>query len=49
MDLSSLKEYDNYKYLVQVTDVFPKYLHFVPLLSKMGAAVTLAFKAIVQD
>jgi hypothetical protein len=48
MDLSSLKIYnDNYKYILQVIDVFSKYLHSVPLLSKTGAAVTSAFKTIL--
>jgi hypothetical protein len=50
MDLSSHKKYnDNYKYILQAIDVFSKYLHSVPLLSKTGAAVTSAFKAILQD
>jgi hypothetical protein len=50
MDLTSLKKYkDNYKYILQVTDVFSKYLHSVPLCSKTSAAVTSAFKAILQD
>jgi transposase InsO family protein len=50
MDLSSLKKYnDNYKYVLQVIDVFSKYLHSVPLRTKTGAAVTSTFKAILQD
>jgi hypothetical protein len=50
MDLSSLNKYnDNYKYILQVIDVSSKYLHSVPLRSKTGAAVTSAFKAILQD
>jgi hypothetical protein len=50
MDLSSLKKYnDNYKYILQETDVFSKYLHSVPLRSKTGAAVTSEFKTILQD
>jgi hypothetical protein len=32
-----------------VIDVFSKYVHSVPLRSKTGAAVTSAFKAILQD
>jgi hypothetical protein len=50
LDLSSHKKYnDNYKYVLQVIDVFSKYLHSVPLRTKTGAAVTSAFKAILQD
>jgi transposase InsO family protein len=50
MHLSSLKNYnDNYKYILQVIDVFSKYLHSVPLSSKTGAAVTSAFNAILRD
>jgi hypothetical protein len=49
MDLSSLQKYnDNYKYILQVIDVFSKYLHSVPLRSKTSAAVTSAFKAMLQ-
>jgi hypothetical protein len=39
MDLSSLKKYDNYKYILQVIDVFSKYLRSVPLRSKTGSDV----------
>jgi transposase InsO family protein len=50
MDLSSLKKYnDIYKYIQHVIGVFSKYLLSVPLRSKTGAAVTSAFKAILQD
>jgi transposase InsO family protein len=40
---------DNYKYLLTVIDVFSKFLHIVPLKSKMGTAITLAFKSILKD
>jgi len=37
LDLSSLKYYNNnYRYLLQVIDVFSKYLHSVPLRTKTG-------------
>jgi len=40
---------DNYKYLLTVIDVFSKFLHIVPLKSKMGTSVTLAFQSILKD
>ena len=49
MDLTPLKKYDNYKYLLQVIDVVSKYLHSVPLRSKAGKAVASAFESILQD
>src|SRR5215469_1914408 len=49
MDLSSLKKHDNYRYLLQVIDVFSKYLHSVPLPSKTGKAVTSEFESVLQD
>ena len=35
MDLSSVKKYnDNHRYLLQVIEVFSKYLHSIPLRTK---------------
>jgi len=37
LDLSSLKKYNNnHRYLLQVIDVFSKYLHSIPLRKKTG-------------
>ena len=48
MDMQFLSKYnDKYKYLLSVTDVFSKYLHIVPLRSKMGTAVSSAFRTIL--
>ena len=41
LDLSSLKKFNNYRYLLQVTDVFSKYLHSVPLRTKTGKKLRL--------
>ena len=43
------KSNDNYKYLLRVIDVFSKFLHIVPPKSKMGIAVTSAFKSILKN
>ena len=45
MDLSSLKKYNNYRYLLQVIDVFSKYLHSVPLRTKTGKEVAAALES----
>jgi len=39
----------NYKFLLTVIDVFSKFLHFLPLKSKSGMAVTSAFKSILEN
>ena len=50
MDVQAFSKFnDNYKYLLTVIDVFSKFLHIVPLKSKMGNSVTLAFKSILKD
>ena len=40
---------DNYKYLLTVIDVFPKFLHNDPLKSKTGTNVRSAFKSILKN
>jgi len=40
---------DKYQYLLKVINVFSKFLHIVPLTSKMGTSVTLAFKSILKN
>jgi len=43
--MSSVKKYnDNHKYLLQVIDVFSKYLHSIPLRTKTGKEVALESK-----
>jgi hypothetical protein len=50
VDLSSLKKFkDNYRYLLQVNDVFSKHLHSVPLRSLTGPAVASPLESILQD
>jgi transposase InsO family protein len=50
LDLSSVKKYnDRHRYLMQVIDVFSKYLHSVPLRTKTGKEVASAFESILQD
>ena len=39
---------DGARYLLTVIDVFSKFLHIVPLLSKTGKAVTTAFQSIFK-
>jgi transposase InsO family protein len=41
------KYYDNYKYLLSVTDVFSKFLHIVSLRSKTGTAIASVFRPIL--
>ena len=38
-----------YKYLLSVIDVFSKFLHIVPLRSKMRTAVASAFRSVLKD
>jgi len=40
---------DGARYLLTVIDVFSKFLHIVPLLSKTGKAVITAFQSIFKD
>jgi len=50
LDLSSVKKYnDNHRYLLQVIDVFSKYLHSIPLRTKTGKEVASALESILQD
>jgi len=50
LDLTSLKECNNnYRYLLQVIDVFSKYLHSVPLRTKTGKEVAAALESIFRD
>jgi len=50
LDLSSLKKYNNnYRYLLQVTDVFSKYLHSIPLRTKTGKEAAAALESIFRD
>jgi transposase InsO family protein len=43
------KQNDGVKYLLTVIDVFLKFLRIVPLKSKTGKDVTLAFQSILRD
>jgi len=50
LDLTSLKKYNNnYRYLLQVIDVFSKYMHSVPLRTKTGKGVATALESIFKD
>jgi len=50
LDLTSLKKYkNNYRYLLQVIDVFSKYQHSVPLRIKTGKEVAAAPESIFRD
>ena len=49
VDVQILGKYnDKYKYLLTVIDVFSKFLHFVPLRSMTGTAVTTAFRSVLS-
>jgi hypothetical protein len=49
-DLQAHARYnDNYRYILSLIDVFSKYLHLVPVKTKSGPSVTLAFRSIVVD
>jgi len=37
---------DNYRYILSVIDVFSKYLHMIPIKTKSGTVVALAFRYI---
>ena len=47
--LDSIKFNYNYKYLLTGIDVFPKFLHIVPLKLKTSTAVTSTFKSILKN
>ena len=50
LDLTSLKKYNNnYRYLLQVIDLFSKYLHSVPLRTNTGKEVAAALESIFRD
>jgi len=50
VDVQWLSEYnDGIKYLLTVIDVFSKYIHVVPLLSKTGPVVTSAIQTLLTD
>jgi len=49
LDLSSLKKFNNYRYLLQVIDVFSKYLHSVPVRTKTGKEVAAALESRFKD
>ena len=50
MDVQSFaKHNDDHRYLLTVIDVFSKFLHIVPLKSKTGNAVSLAFEKVLND
>ena len=44
-----MKKFNNYRYLLQVIDVFLKYLHSVPLRTKTGKEVAAALESIFKD
>jgi transposase InsO family protein len=48
LDLTSLKKFNNYRYLLQVIDVFSRYLHSVPLRTKTGKEVAAALESIFR-
>ena len=48
VDVQGLSKYnDGVKYLLTAVDVFSKFLHVIPLISKTGKAVTTAFQSIL--
>ena len=50
IDVQALRKFnDGYKYLLTAIDVFSKFLHVVPLKSKMGPTITSAFQSILKD
>jgi len=50
LDLSSLKKFNNnYRYLLQVIDVFSRYMHSVPLRTKTGKEVAAVLESIFKD
>jgi len=50
LDVQNISKFnDNYKYLLTVIDVFSKFLHVVPLKSKTGQKVSVAFQSVFTD
>ena len=50
VDVQGLSKYnDRIMFLLNVIDVFSKYVHDVPLKSKMESSVTLAFQSVLKD
>ena len=50
VDVQALSKHnDGYKYLLTVIDVFSKFLHIVPLKSKIGKDVSSAFRSVLQE
>jgi hypothetical protein len=49
LDVQNLSRYNNYKFLLTVTDVFSKFLNVISLKNKTGPTVTSAFQSIFQD
>ena len=50
VDVQGLSKYnDGINYLLSVIDVFSKYLHVVPLISKTGPSVTSALQMGFKD
>jgi len=48
--LQSYAKYnDNFRYILSVIDVFPKFLYLIPVKTKSGPAVTAAFRSIFDD
>ena len=43
-DLSSRSKYDKYKYVLNVIDIFSRYVWSVPLKDKTGTSITTALK-----
>ena len=50
LDVQSLAKYnDMHRYIVTVIDVYPKYLHLVPVKTKRGPSIASAFRSIFHD
>jgi len=50
VDVQSLSKHnDGHRYILTVIDVFSKFLHIVPLKSKIGKAVREAFETVLND
>jgi len=50
VDVQALGKFNHYyKHIITVIDVFSKFLHLVPMNSKRGTAVPLAFQSTFDD
>jgi len=50
LDVESYAKYnDNFRYILSVIDVFSKFLYLIPVKTKIGPAVTVAFRSIFDD